>query len=211
MLAQLAALIGEATSAFENYDYARALQATEEFFWRFCDDYLELVKVRAYRDGPDSDSARVALCLAVSVLLRLFAPVLPYVTEEAWSCARTDAGPLPGFVAGSIHRASWPDVAELRSLAHADGLPDGDPSVLVIAADVLRQIRKAKSDAKRSVRAEATSVLVIDSAPRIAAVQAVLADLCSAGNVRELTTAELTNGAEATVDVQLPEVEYTVP
>jgi valyl-tRNA synthetase len=211
MLAQLAALIGEATSAFENYDYARALQATEEFFWRFCDDYLELVKVRAYRDGADSDSARVALCLAVSVLLRLFAPVLPYVTEEAWSWARTDAGPLPGFVAGSIHRASWPAVAELRALAHADGLPDGDPSVLVIAADVLRQIRKAKSDAKRSVRAEATSVTVIDSAPRIAAVQAVRADLCSAGNVRKLTTAELTNGAEATVDVQLPEVEYIVP
>jgi valyl-tRNA synthetase len=207
MLAQLATLIDDATNAFENYDYARALQATEEFFWRFCDDYLELVKVRAYRDGPDSDSARAALCMAVSVLLRLFAPFLPYVTEEAWSWGRTEAGPLPGFTAGSIHRASWPDVAELHSLSPFDG----DPSVLVIAADVLRQIRKAKSDAKRSVRAEATSVTVVDSGPRIAAVQAVLADLRSAGNVRELTTVELTNGAEATVNVQLPETETVAP
>ena len=207
MLAQLATLIDDATNAFENYDYARALQATEEFFWRFCDDYLELVKVRAYRDDPDSDSARAALCMAVSVLLRLFAPFLPYVTEEAWSWGRTEAGSLPGFTAGSIHRASWPDVAELHSLSPFNG----DPSVLVIAADVLRQIRKAKSDAKRSVRAEATSVTVVDSGPRIAAVQAVLADLRSAGNVRELTTVELTNGAEATVDVQLPETETVAP
>jgi valyl-tRNA synthetase len=90
-------------------------------------------------------------------------------------------------------------------------LLDGDPSVLVIASDVLRQIRKAKSDAKRSVRAEATSVTVIDSGPRIATVQAVLADLRSAGNVRELTTVELTNGGEATVKVQLPETESVTP
>src|SRR6185437_4785400 len=207
MLAQLATLIDDATSAFENYDYARALQATEEFFWRFCDDYLELVKVRAYQNGPDSDSARAALRIAVSVLLRLFAPFLPYVTEEAWSWAQTDAGPLPGFTDGSVHLANWPEVAELRSLVPSNG----DPSVLVIAADVLRQIRKAKSDAKRSVRAEATSVTVIDSGPRLAAVQAVLADLRSAGNVRELTTVELTNGAEATVDVQLPETESVAP
>ncbi|MCA1835540.1 MAG: valine--tRNA ligase, partial [Actinobacteria bacterium] len=207
MLAQLATLIADATRAFENYDYARALQATEEFFWRFCDDYLELVKVRAYQDGPDSDSARAALRIAVSVLLRLFAPFLPYVTEEAWSWARTEAGALPGFTAGSIHRASWPDGAELRGLA----VSDGDPSVLTIAADVLRQIRKAKSDAKRSVRAEATSVTVVDSRSTIAAVQAVLADLRSAGNVRELITVELSNGAEAGVEVQLPEVQYIAP
>jgi valyl-tRNA synthetase len=207
MLAQLATLIDDATNAFENYDYARALQATEEFFWRFCDDYLELVKVRAYRDGPDSDSARAALCMAVSVLLRLFAPFLPYVTEEAWSWGRTEAGPLPGFTAGSIHRASWPDVAELHSLSPFDG----DPSVLVIAADVLRQIRKAKSDAKRSVRAEATSVTVLDTRPSIAAVQAVLGDLRSAGNVHELRTGELPEGAAATVEVQLPETESIAP
>jgi valyl-tRNA synthetase len=88
---------------------------------------------------------------------------------------------------------------------------DGDPSVLTIAADVLRQIRKAKSDAKRSVRAEATSVTVVDSRSTIAAVQAVLADLRSAGNVRELITVELSNGAEAGVEVQLPEVQYIAP
>ncbi len=211
MLVQLGTLIGDATGAFENYDYAKALHATEEFFWRFCDDYLELVKVRAYRDGLDSASARAALRIAVSTLLRLFAPFLPYVTEEAWSWGRTEDGPLPGFTAGSVHRAAWPDVAELGAVTRAAALPKGDPSVLAIAADVLRQIRKAKSDAKRSVRAEATSVTVMDSRPSIAAVQAVLGDLRSAGNVRELITIELAEGAESTVEVQLPEAEYTAP
>jgi valyl-tRNA synthetase len=207
MLAQLTTLVDDATNAFDNYDYARALQATEEFFWRFCDDYLELVKVRAYRDGPDSDSARAALRTAVSVLLRLFAPFLPYVTEEAWSWARTDGRPLPGFTAGSVHRASWPDAAELRNLAQ----PAGDPFILAIATDVLRQIRKAKSDAKRSVRAEASSVTVRDTRPNIAAVEAALGDLRSAGNVRELTTVELPDEAAATVEVQLPETECIAP
>ncbi|MDQ3762075.1 MAG: valine--tRNA ligase [Actinomycetota bacterium] len=211
MLAQLATLIDDATSAFENYDYARALHATEEFFWRFCDDYLELVKVRAYSDGPDSASARAALRIAVSTLLRLFAPFLPYATEEAWSWGRMDGEPLPGFTAGSVHRAAWPDAAALRVLIDAAALPEGGPSVLDIAADVLRQIRKAKSDAKRSVRTEATSVTVVDTGSTIAAVQAVLGDLRSAGNVREMITEELADGAEATIEVQLPEAEYIAP
>ena len=211
MLAQLASLITEATGAFDTFDYARALQATEEFFWRFCDDYLELVKVRAYREGADSDSARTALSLAVSTLLRLFAPFLPYATEEAWSWGRTEDGPLPGFTAGSVHRAAWPQAGELRARTSLARLPEGDPSVLVIASDVLRQIRKAKSDAKRSIRTEATSVTVTDTQPSIAAVQAVLDDLRSAGNVRELITVELANGAEAGVEVQLPEAECIAP
>ncbi len=217
LLGRLAGLVDEATAAFEQYDYARVLRGTEEFFWQFCDDYLELVKDRAYGRGPAAGSARTTLRTAVSVLLRLFAPFLPYVTEEAWSWARARpdtgspageqpaaaAGPpeatdaLPGFTTGSVHRAPWPSAADLPDPTAAPDL------VLVVAADVLRLIRRAKSDAKRSIRAEVASVLVSDTAERIAAIRRVQADLCGAGNVAELELVE--SGAELSVVVRLVE------
>jgi valyl-tRNA synthetase len=212
MLDQLAALVEAVTADFENYDSARALQATEEFFWQFCDDYLELVKDRAYGSGPASESAQTALRTAVSTLLRLFAPFLPYVTEEVWSWGRTDgtedtdAGVLPGFTDGSVHRAPWPQASQLRALTKGS-VAVAEPSVLVVAADVLRQIRKAKSDAKRSVRAEVETVVVADTAERITAVHAVLADLRAAGNVADLSTVELADGDRPSVEVHLREVE----
>ena len=79
MLATLDGVIAEATKALENYDHARALEVTEQFFWTFCDDYLELVKERAYdRTDVGQASAALALRIALSSLLRLLAPVLVF-------------------------------------------------------------------------------------------------------------------------------------
>lgn len=103
MLASLRELIDTATVAFQSFDYARALERTEAFFWNFCDNHVELVKVRAYGEGEGAQSARAALQLGLSALLRLFAPCLPFVTEEVWSW----------WMPGSIHRADWPKSAEL--------------------------------------------------------------------------------------------------
>src|SRR5919197_111716 len=122
MLAQLAAVVDDATAASEEYHYHRALERTEAFFWRFCDDYLELVKKRAYGEGAAARSAQAALLLAQSVMLRLFAPFLPFVTEEAWSWWR----------AGSVHRAPWPRSGELRAAAGG-----ADPAVLDVVSSVL--------------------------------------------------------------------------
>lgn len=213
LLAGLARLVEEVTADFEQYDYARALKITEEFFWGFCDDYLELVKDRAYHEGPAAASAQTTLQAAVSVLLRLFAPFLPYACEEAWSWGSASWG---SAAAGSVHRAAWPDPTLLRTQAGAGvgavGFVGNEalsgpsaPSVLQVAAEVLRTIRKAKSDAKRSVRAEVGSVRVMDTGPRLAAVQAALGDLRSAGNVAELITVELTDGTEANIEVELLE------
>ncbi|HEX2576293.1 MAG TPA: valine--tRNA ligase [Aquihabitans sp.] len=205
MLAELAALVDDATRAFEGYDYARALQRTEEFFWRFCDDHLELVKGRAYRvDDPAATSARVALRIALSNLLRLFAPFLPYVTEEVWSWCRTDDGPLPGFEEGSVHRAPWPEAAPLWAVAGDGASAGGIPSPLLVAAEVLGRIRKAKSDAKTSMRAEVALVVVHDTDDRLAALELVAGDVCDAGKVAELRTVEAAGG-ELAVDVTLAE------
>ncbi|MFI6482027.1 valine--tRNA ligase [Nonomuraea sp. NPDC050663] len=160
MLAQLDQAVREATAAFESYDYARALEVTERFFWSFCDDYLELVKARAYEG---SASALGALRQALDVQLRLFAPFLPFVTEEVWSWWRE----------GSVHRASWPE----------PGGASGDPAVLTVASEVLRQVRKAKSAAKLSMRAEISRLTV--TGPEFALVRLAADDLCAVGSVEE--------------------------
>jgi valyl-tRNA synthetase len=186
MLRGLADLVEEATSTFDRFDYARALERTEAFFWSFCDDYLELVKNRAYGSSPAGDagaaSAQAALARALSALLRLFAPFLPFVTEEVWSWWQD----------GTIHRSPWPTVAEL-----GDG---GDPLVLSVAADVLAELRKAKSEAKRSMRTEVRHVVVTDTADRLAALRLAEADLRGAGVIADL---ELVEGSGLSVRVEL--------
>jgi valyl-tRNA synthetase len=171
MLAALAQTVTECGTAFDRYDYARALERVERFFWDFCDDYVELVKHRAYGEGADpaAVSARTALSIALSVLQRLFAPFLVYVTEEVWSW----------WQPGSIHRAAWPTVGEIPV--------EGDPAVFSVAAAALGGIRKAKSDAKVSMRAPVSTAVVTEVESRLGAFELAAEDVRNAGVVAELT------------------------
>jgi valyl-tRNA synthetase len=172
MLVSLGRIVDEATAAFEDYEHARALDVTERFFWGFTDDYLELVKQRAYAAAPEAAGSAVgALRLALDVLLRLFAPFLPYVTEEVWSWWRD----------GSIHRSPWPDAAEL---------PEGDPEVYEVAAAVLTAVRKEKALAKLSLKVPAERVVVADTAERLAKLGSAVEDVREAGRVQALETVE---------------------
>jgi valyl-tRNA synthetase len=168
LLARLATVVDEATAAMEAYNYTRALEAAETFFWSFCDDYVELVKTRAYGSGPAATSAQATLALALSVQLRLFAPVLPFVTEEVWSW----------WQSGSVHRALWPAAAELPT--------GGDPAVLPVAAEALAAVRKAKSEAKQSMRADVATATVTAPEAQVALVEATRSDLTDAGRIAEL-------------------------
>jgi valyl-tRNA synthetase len=175
MLAELAETVRAATDWFEAYDYARALERTEEFFWNFCDNYLELVKDRAYGEDPVRDpsgtaSARAALRLALSAIVRLFAPFLPFATEEVWSW----------WQEGSVHRAAWPDPAELGPAA------DADREVLTVASDVIATVRKAKSEARLSMRTEVSRVEIAASAAVLDRVLLVKGDLRAAGRISKI-------------------------
>ncbi|TNM40528.1 valine--tRNA ligase [Nocardioides albidus] len=168
LLGRLAGVVRRATEAFEAYDYTTALEVSEKFFWEFCDDYLELVKERAYAgDGDASSSARATLALALQVQLRLLAPFLPYVTEEVWSW----------WQEGSVHRASWPSVTELGSPAASDG------SLIDAVAAALSGIRGAKSAAKVKMRAPLARVEVTGPARLVEAAEKAADDLRRSGNV----------------------------
>jgi valyl-tRNA synthetase len=208
MLAELAQVIEETTAAFEAFDYARALERTEAFFWRFCDDYLELVKARSYGargEDPgralgspeDSRSARAALGLALSVLLRLLAPFQPFVTEEVWSWWHE-----PG---ASVHRAPWPSVQELPP-AITEHAPAAGVGLLELASWVLGAVRRAKTDAHRSMRAPVAQVLVRHQPTVLDRLAPAIADLQEAGAILELHTQELADGQEPQVLVELAEL-----
>jgi len=173
MLGALGDLVDDATGSFEGFDYARALERTERFFWSFCDDYVELVKARAY-GGAGADAARsaaVALRAALSTLLRLFAPHLPFVTEEVWSW----------WQEGSVHRAHWPEARPLR-------FAGADPLVYEVAATVLTAVRKEKSEQKRSLATPVEHVLVRDTETRLGALRAAERDVRDAGRIAVLDT-----------------------
>jgi valyl-tRNA synthetase len=182
MLAGLAVTADRATDAFEGYDYARALEVTERSFWAWTDDYVELVKTRAYEDGPGSGSAHAALQLALSVYLRLFAPFLPFVTEEVWSWWRE----------GSVHRAPWPRLEELKDIA-------GDPAVLDAASAVLGEVRRAKSDARTSMRTEVEMIRVVAPGETIERLRQAEDDLKGAARALEIVYSEGELAVEATL------------
>ena len=179
MLATLDQVVRDATRAYEAYDHARALEVTEAFFWTFCDDYLELVKERAYNQTDVGQaSAALALRLALSTLLRLLAPVLAFAAEEAWSW----------FEDGSVHTASWPEPLGA----------DGDPAVLVAASAALVGIRRAKTEAKASQKTPvATLVLRADDAT-IARLRLAEGDLRAVGRIEQLEL--LDGGSELVID-----------
>ncbi len=199
MLARLDAVVVEATNAFDELDYARALERTESFFWWFCDDYVELVKTRAYGVGgengvpasgevaAESRSARNALTRALSVLQRLFAPHMPFCTDEVWSWWND----------GSIHRASWPTMSPTATAEYDHTAAE---FLLDTASAVLSEIRRTKTEAKVSQRAAVLRVVVAGDASRRDAVSRARSDLLNAGNVSDL---EVTNGETLTVAVTL--------
>jgi valyl-tRNA synthetase len=169
LLAQLSDVVAQATKAFDSYDYARALQLTETFFWQFTDDYVELIKDRAYGAAGESEQASVLAALATTLdtLLRLFAPFLPFATEEVWSWWRT----------GSVHRAAWPAGIQV----------DGDTTMLATVGTALSGVRKAKSEAKVKQRTEVLSATITAPDSLTAQLRAGLSDLKAASNAREIT------------------------
>ncbi len=194
LLTMVGRLVRESTRELEDYNYASVLQKAEAFFWFFCDNYLELVKSRRYGDqgAAAAGSANAALLTALSALLRLFAPYLPFVTEEVWSWWRP----------GSVHAAPWPSESELFDPA---GGEDGDAArTLELAAAVLGEIRKKKSEEQRPLKtAVARATVRLPDADR-ALLSGAEADLRASGLIQELVT-ESADALQVVVELAAPE------
>jgi valyl-tRNA synthetase len=189
LLRRLADVVERCTAALDAYDHATALEQAERFFWFFCDDYLELVKARAYgeRGATASASALATLRTGLSVVLRLLAPFLPFVTEEVWSW----------WQLGSVHRASWPDAAALRTEAGP-----GDDSVLSAASAAIAAIRKAKSQARVPMK-DPIPLLILTAGPQgLDALAAAGPDVQAAGHVDKIELRSVA-GSEQAYDVVL--------
>ena len=185
LLAELGRVVETATIAFDGYDHAKALESTEQLFWTFCDDYLELVKERAYGAATPEEQASAVTTLrtALDVFLRLFAPFIPFATEEVWSWTHE----------GSVHAAQWPTPTLDRS-------PTG---LLGVVGTALIGIRRAKTDAKASQKTEVLSAIVHAPTERLALLRLVAEDLKAVGRIAELHFVE---GPElAVTDVVLAE------
>jgi valyl-tRNA synthetase len=197
LVARLADIADEATVSFEGYDYARALERVESFFWWYCDFYLELVKGRRYDPDPQVNaSVSLALRTSLSVFQRLFAPFLPFACEEVWSW----------WQEGSVHRAQWPAGESLRALAAGPATVDHEQEDLALdmTAAVLREVRKAKSQAKQPMRAPVSRVVVRNPAKCLAALTLGEDDLLQAGSIAQLEKVESDEG-ELVVEVELEE------
>jgi len=193
MLARVADTIDEATAGFQSYDYARALERTESLFWWFCDDYVELVKGRAYGvQGDDgAASAQAALRLALSAIQRLLAPFIPFATEEVWRW----------WQSGSVHLASWPSRSEIGSV--------GDASSIDAIGEVLAQIRRSKTEAKVSQKTAVAEASVTATDEQLSAVRTAQQDLSDAGSVRSWTFAVDSSATSPVVTTTLADDEPT--
>jgi valyl-tRNA synthetase len=179
MLATLSQVVTQATAAFDRFDYARALEVAEKSFWNWTDDYLELVKGRAYEGGTAGASAHAALQVALDVYLRFFAPFLPFVTEEVWSWWRE----------GSVHLRSWPTTNDLEAFG-------GDPGVLETASTVIASVRRAKSEAKASMAADVESVTVTAPSEVLGWIGQAESDLLAAARAGSISYREGELGVE---------------
>jgi valyl-tRNA synthetase len=170
--------VRESTELLEAYDYTRVLERTEAFFWSFCDDYLELVKARRYGDFTQEGaaSANSAMLVALSALLRLFAPFLPFVTEEVWSWWRP----------GSVHRASWPTPAEVVAAIGGD---DRDAVAVFDQTQMaLGEVRRVKALEKRAIKAVIERAVLPEHFRKL---QPASQDFRAAAHIRELDFADV--------------------
>lgn len=182
LIYELSNLIQKIETQFVNYNYSGAKELIEKFFWHeYCDNYLELVKARAYQQaGPGHESVLCALSLSLKIILKLFAPFLPFVTEEIY---------VSLYKEGSIHkRGSWPDNKNLlannnqkNNQEKARNIPGRE------ALEILAQVRELKSMKNLSIKHLLEEIkIIVPSEDLLNSLQEMSFDLKNACNIEKI-------------------------
>ncbi len=176
LIANLQSVITESSKSLENFEYTTALKLIEDAFWDFCDNYLELVKVRSYQDEDNAErkSAMAALAWSLKTFLKLFAPYVPYVTEEVWQESFKDASHP------AIHKSSWPTVDEANTV-----LKPSYAMAYTSATEVISKVRGVKTASQKSLKWEIAELNISCSIEAKQALESVINDLRQAANVKD--------------------------
>ncbi len=142
LMVKLLELIAKVELDMQNYEYASAMDLIEKFFWSiFCDNYLEITKIRAYNEDGSNNKGQystiITLYYSIQILLKLFAPFLPHITEEIWQIL---------YSGKSIHiRGNWPKIGNLSFPVN----PANSNQLI----EIVELVRKAKTERNLSIKA----------------------------------------------------------
>lgn len=186
LLAATQRLIERVTALFADYDYATAKSETELFFWgALADNYLEMAKLRLYSDEAGNNAgARYALYYALLTTLKLFAPILPYVTEQIYLglFAAADG-------AASIHRAAWP--AGKKAWWDETAVSTGE-----LLVEIATAVRRYKSQRNLSLGTELARLHLLTEDKALAArLRAATADLQSITRAQQVNVLPALDGS----------------
>lgn len=180
-LIELNRVILTTTHRFETYEYSRAKFNTEEFFWKFfCDYYLETIKKRIYNEkGDKKKSAQYTLYQSLLAILKLIAPIMPFITEEIYQEYFRKYEKTK-----SIHLCEWPKYdKKLESWDNKNIKSHANELTLFMA--LLKNVRAEKSKAKKPMNAEC--ILTINKL-NYEDLKEVLEDFKGVTNAKEIKT-----------------------
>jgi valyl-tRNA synthetase len=174
-LAKLNKIIEKATDSFENYEYALTKNEVVNFFWHdFCDNYLEIVKNRIYNGTEkEKQSAQHVLYNILLAILKMMAPFTPFITEELYQKYFKSEEKEK-----SIHISSWPIKLRIKE-------EKSDEEILNIFIETLEKVRKEKSKAGKSVKAEIILTLEKEKYEKIRELEKDLKAVLNAKEIKE--------------------------
>lgn len=180
LMAEMSKLTKRMTESFEKYDYATAKEALHKFFWiSYCDDYLELVKTRFWEntawDEKDTLAAKSTLFESLRILIGLFAPYLPHITEEIYNAANKF-----GEEYTSLHVTPWPEAQETNFTRQED---------MNVILKTLYAVRKLRTERKigQGARLEQLVMQVANGDDLKATVEKLDVSLLGAARAESLT------------------------